>query len=94
MRMLGTRTGFEIAVGGLRMNRMREDQIPDFVRELLAIGCDICAIGDEHYAIDDGDLAPEVGRPKLDRISAEYGNRDHLKLEIVAYLHSIGRSFG
>lgn len=36
-----------------RMKMMREDQIPDFVREIAATGCDIRAVGDDAYVIAD-----------------------------------------
>ncbi|MCQ7029680.1 hypothetical protein MRO55_24570, partial [Escherichia coli] len=76
------------------MTPMREDQIPDFVRELLAIGCDICAIGDAHYVIGDTDMTPKARRAaksELGRIEREYGDRDHLRSQIASYLQSIGR---
>tara|TARA_R110002020_G_scaffold170523_4_gene360289 strand:- start:9150 stop:9404 length:255 start_codon:yes stop_codon:yes gene_type:complete len=78
------------------MKLRREDQIADFVREVAATGCNICAIGDHHYLIGDADLSPtdyEAIEPELDRIWKEYGERDHLKSEIIAYLHLIGRSY-
>jgi hypothetical protein len=31
--------------------------------------------------------------PELKRIWAKYGQHDHLRYEIIAYLHSIGRSY-
>lgn len=78
------------------MKLMREDQIPDFVREVAATGCDICAVGDDSYVFGDADLPDDVFEaiePELDRISEVYGERDHLLPEIVEYLHSIGRSY-
>ncbi|MFN7025202.1 MAG: hypothetical protein ACK4QP_11900 [Pseudorhizobium sp.] len=41
------------------MNKMREEQIPDFVKEVVATGCDMCAVGGEHYLIGDADLSEE-----------------------------------
>ena len=58
------------------MQKMREEQIPQFVREILTTGCDMCAAGDEHYLIGDADLseeAYEAVEPKLKRIWAKYG---------------------
>ncbi|MBD9372798.1 hypothetical protein IB238_09220 [Rhizobium sp. ARZ01] len=75
---------------------MTEDQIPDFVREIAATGCDIRAVGDDAYVIADVDLPDDVYEaiePELLRISAKYGRRDHLLLQIVAYLKSIGRVY-
>jgi len=78
------------------MRKMREDEIPDFVQGVIATGCDICAIGDDRYFFGDADLPPDVyeaTEPELARIESRYGDRDHLLLEIVEYLHSIGRSY-
>lgn len=75
---------------------MQEDQIPDFVREVAATGCDTCAVGNESYAFGDADLPDDIYEAierKLDRISDVYGDRDHLLPQIVEYLHSIGRSY-
>lgn len=74
---------------------MTEDQIPEFVRDIAETGCDIRAVGEDAYVIADADLSDDVYEaiePELIRISSKYGKRDHLLLQIVAYLHSIGRS--
>ena len=76
--------------------RMTEDQIPEFVREVAATGCNICAIGNHSYMIGDVDLPDDVyDGVKLDlkRIAEKYQARDHLRSRIVEYLHSIGRSY-
>ena len=73
---------------------MKEEQIPDFVHGLLAIGCDICAIGDRHYVIGDTVTTPKSRRAakrELERIEREYADRDHLRPQIARYLQSIGR---
>ena len=78
------------------MKMMREDDIPDFVRDVAATGCDIWAVGNDSYIFGDADLPWEVYQeiePELNRISDEYGSRDHLFYDIVRYLHSIGRSY-
>lgn len=74
--------------------KMRKDQIPEFVEEILATGCPICAVGREMYVFAEVDLPEEV----MERVSAEvqaicqrYGDRDHLRHDIVAHLRSIGR---
>lgn len=85
-----------IALPGAELKLMREDQIPDFIHEIVATGCDIRAVGEDHYVVGDADLsvqAYEVAEPELDRIWKEYGDHGHLKREIIAYLHSIGRSY-
>jgi hypothetical protein len=80
--------------GQKRPRRMLESEIPDFVAEIVATGCDMCAIGDRHYLIGDADLSDEedeVAQPLLQRIGETYGSRGHLHFEIIAYLRSIGR---
>ncbi|WP_312620082.1 hypothetical protein [Agrobacterium pusense] len=76
--------------------RMRKDQIPDFIEEIIATGCPITAVGHDMYVFAEID-APEED---VDRISGEvqaicdrYGVRDHLLLEIVAHLRSLGRFY-
>ncbi len=75
---------------------MREEQIPEFVADVIATGCNITAIGDGSYVIGDADL-PEPHcfevQPELQRITERYGSRDHLLRQIANYLHSIGRSY-
>lgn len=75
---------------------MTEDQIPDFVDDILATGSPICAIGDDLYVL--GEL--DVPEPDMERVSREvhaislrYGERDNLRREICAYLYSIGCSY-
>lgn len=72
------------------------DQIPDFVRAVVATGCDTRPVGRDHDVVGDADLTPEAyeaAEPKLDGIWSESGEHAHLKLEIIAYLHSIGPSY-
>ncbi len=69
---------------------MQPDEIPAFVREVIESGCDICAIGHDGYVI--GDIEEmDAARDELARINKAYGDRDFLRLEIVAYLRSLGR---
>lgn len=73
---------------------MLSSQIPEFVRDVVATGCNICAVGQEHYLFGDGDLKDEDFErvsELLGDIDARYGERDHLRADIVAYLRSIGR---
>jgi hypothetical protein len=75
---------------------MTEDDIPAFVEAIAETGCDITAVGDHSYIIGDADL-PEPKcyevQDELEEITQRYGDRDHLKDEIIFYLHSIGRSY-
>jgi hypothetical protein len=78
------------------MRMMTEEEIPDFVRDVAATGCDIRAVGSDSYVFGDADLSWEVYQkiePELKRIADKYGSRDHLFYHIVHYLHSIGRSY-
>ncbi|RVH08701.1 hypothetical protein CN217_19370 [Sinorhizobium meliloti] len=73
---------------------MKASEIPAFVDEILETGCDICAVGHDKYVIGDADLSPaayEKMKHRLGKIEDAYGDRDFLKLEIVAYLRSVGR---
>jgi hypothetical protein len=76
---------------------MTEDQIPDFVREVAAIGCEIIAVlGTGGYLIGDADLSVDdydIAAPKLREICDRYGDRDHLVAEIAEYLISIDRYY-
>ena len=78
------------------MKLMREEQIPGFVAEVIAAGCNITAIGDKFYVMGDADL-PEPQRlavqPILHQLTRRYGLRDYLSPQMVQYLHSVGRSY-
>lgn len=76
------------------MERMREEDIPAFVQEVAATGCDICAVGPGHYLMGDVDVPRGRRRglyKKLEEIEARYGSRDHLRYKIASHLTSIGR---
>ncbi|WP_026616047.1 hypothetical protein [Ensifer aridi] len=78
----------------IKTKLMKASEIPAFVDEIVKTGCDICAVGHDKYVLGDSDLSPahyKKARRELDRIEETYGDRDFLKLEIVAYLRSIGR---
>lgn len=76
------------------MKRMQEKDIPAFVQEVVASGCDICAVGPSCYCCGDTDVPRDKRRglyKKLGEIDARYGSRDHLRYQIAAHLASIGR---
>lgn len=78
------------------MRTMTEGEIPEFVREIVATGCDIRAVGDDAYVVADAELPDDVYEaiePELERISKKYGRRDHLRLKITDYLISINRRY-
>lgn len=73
---------------------MLEREIPAFVEDVINTGCDICAIGHKYYTIGDADLPKEkidAVTAQLVRVMGKYGDRNHLILEIVAHLRSLGR---
>lgn len=41
------------------MKLMKAEQIPQFVEDVVALGCEICAIGDVGYVMGDADLPIE-----------------------------------
>ena len=75
---------------------MTEEEIPSFIDDLIKLGCDPIAIGSDAYVIGDADL-PEPLRSEIQEALVEvcdrYADRDKLLPQIVAYLHSIGRSY-
>lgn len=76
------------------MNYMRPEDIPQFVQDVVSLGCEICAIGYVGYVIGDADLPLEryeAVSPALRKISETYGDRRYLKRDIILYLNSIGR---
>lgn len=75
---------------------MTEEEIPSFVEDLLRLGCEPIAIGSDAYVIGDADLAEPMRsriQPALVEVCDRYSSRDKLLPQIVAYLHSIGRSY-
>lgn len=76
------------------MKLMREKDIPAFVQEVAATGCNICAVGPSHYLMGDVDVPRGKRRglyKRLEEIDARYGTRDHLRNKIASHLRSIGR---
>lgn len=69
---------------------MKASNIPAFVVDVIEAGSDICAVGPESYVIGDLD-GQDAAIEELKRIGERYGDRAPLKLEIIAYLWSIGR---
>ncbi|WP_319799888.1 hypothetical protein [Mesorhizobium sp. PAMC28654] len=57
---------------------------------MIETGCDICAVG--HYGYVLGDVEEmAAAADDLERIGEEFGDRDFLLPQIVAYLRSVGR---
>lgn len=73
---------------------MTEDQVPEFVDAILATGCPICAVGHDTYVFAELDVPEDEFECVVKDVAAicgRYGQRDHLRLDITAYLRSIGR---
>lgn len=78
------------------MRKMNPEEIPAFVNDVVATGCNITGFAGVGYIIGDADLPDdrlEEVIPKLSAITEAYGKRDHLLGEITEYLVSIGRSY-
>lgn len=78
------------------MRKMKLDDIPAFVEEVAATGCNITGIAGVGYVIGDADLPNDQFQevmPKLSAVTKSYGKRDHLLKDITEYLVSIGRSY-
>jgi hypothetical protein len=78
------------------MHKMKPEEIPAFVEEVAATGCNITGIAGVGYVIGDADLPNdqlEEVMPKLSAITEYYGKRDHLLKDIMEYLVLIGRSY-
>ena len=78
------------------MREMRPADIPKFVEEVAATGCNITGIAGVGYIIGDAELPDgqlQEVMPMLSKITEAYGKRDHLLGEITEYLVSIGRSY-
>lgn len=70
--------------------QMKASEVPAFVVDVIAAGCDIFAVGHDSYVIGDVD-EQDAAIDELERIGGKYGDRDPLKLDIVMHLRSIGR---
>ena len=60
---------------------MTSNEVPDFVNELIAAGCEITAIGHKIYVTGEA-KGSAIGEVR--RITEKYGDRDPLRLEIIA----------
>lgn len=74
---------------------MTKDEIPAFIAEVVSTGCDpVALVNYDDWFIGDADL-PEPRRMQVQKplgeICERYGSRDHLHVEIVDYLRSVGR---
>lgn len=75
---------------------MTKDQVPEFVEAIIATGCPMSAVGHDIYVFAEIDLPEhDIDRvvKEVDVICQKFGERDHLRQDIVDYLRSIGRYF-
>ena len=73
---------------------MDKEQIPAFVSAVLRTGADINAVGIGRYVIDDAHRSVWkrwLVQRSMRGINNQFGERDHLQVEIAGYLRSIGR---
>ncbi len=73
---------------------MHKTEVPEFIDAILATGTPMMAVGHDVYVFAEADVPIE----DFDRVVNEvhgicerYGERDHLRYDIVAYLRQIGR---
>ena len=69
---------------------MKESEIPAFVEDVIATGCDICAVGHVGYVLGDVEEM-KLAEVELRRINLKYGDRDFLRYQIIGHLRSLGR---
>ncbi|QRY67976.1 hypothetical protein JVX98_27140 [Ensifer sp. PDNC004] len=63
-----------------------------FVRAMIEAGSNIQAIGQSHYVLSDPvNLEDETARKRINEMAERFGPRDHLKAQIIEYLHELGR---
>jgi hypothetical protein len=71
---------------------MTIDEIEAFVTAMIEAGSNVQAIGSIGYAVvEPVDPTDKEAYRRIELVSAAFGERDHLKDEIIAYLHELGR---
>lgn len=76
-----------ILLGETTMDR---NPAAELVDRLIEAGCDICALGTVGYSLADPLDDKEVS-DRVHDILEDFGPRDHLFGDIIAYLNTIGR---
>ncbi|CDZ66609.1 Hypothetical protein NGAL_HAMBI2605_48850 [Neorhizobium galegae bv. orientalis] len=71
---------------------MTKEEVKTFVVAMIEAGSNIQAIGTVGYVLAEP-VDPEDGEAyaRIELVSESFGERDHLKEDIIAYLHQIGR---
>lgn len=71
---------------------MTRDEVKAFVDAMIEAGSNIQAIGTVGYVLAEPvDLDDGEAYARIELVSEAFGERDHLKEDIIAYLHEIGR---
>jgi len=71
---------------------MTKDEVSAFVTAMIEAGSNIQAIGKIGYVLAEPvDPTDKDAYRRIELVSLAFGGRDHLKEEIIAYLHRIGR---
>ncbi|CDZ27778.1 hypothetical protein [Neorhizobium galegae] len=71
---------------------MTKDEVEAFVAAMIEAGSNIQAIGTIGYVLAEPvDPTDREAYRRIELVSSAFGERDHLKDDIIAYLHEIGR---
>ncbi len=71
---------------------MTKDEVSAFVIAMIEAGSNIQAIGTIGYVLAEPvDPTDKEAYRRIELVSSAFGERDHLKEDIIAYLHEIGR---
>jgi hypothetical protein len=71
---------------------MTKEEVKAFVTAMIEAGSNIQAIGTVGYVLAEPvDPTDREAYRRIELVSSAFGERDHLKEDIIAYLHEIGR---
>ncbi|MDR6820414.1 hypothetical protein J2X76_005611 [Neorhizobium sp. 2083] len=71
---------------------MTKEEIKAFVIAMIEAGSNIQAVGKIGYVLAEPvDPTDKEAYRRIELVSSAFGERDHLKEDIIAYLHEIGR---
>ncbi|WP_105435669.1 hypothetical protein [Neorhizobium tomejilense] len=71
---------------------MTKEEIEAFVIAMIEAGSNVQAIGTTGYVVvEPVDPTDREAYRRIELVSSAFGERDHLKDEIIVYLHELGR---
>ncbi|CAN7623353.1 hypothetical protein [Neorhizobium sp. LjRoot104] len=71
---------------------MTKDEIEAFVTAMIEAGSNVQVVGTIGYVVAEPvDPTDREAYGRIALVSSAFGERDHLKDEIIAYLHEVGR---